>query len=72
MAVCRGRPSPRQAPYDVVEKVLGLQGDEYFDFNVKLLHEPLVAKHGISCSHLYVLLTSDDYHIDKLQTLTYA
>ena len=47
----RGRPSPRRAPHEVVEKVLCLYADKYFDFNVKHCHEQLVGKHGLSCSY---------------------
>ena len=38
----RGRPSPRRAPFKLVEKVLCLYADKYFDFNVKHFHEQLV------------------------------
>jgi transposase len=49
----RGRPSPRRAPYELVEKVLCLYADKYFDFNVKHFHEQLVGKHGLSCSYTW-------------------
>jgi transposase len=49
----RGRPSPRRAPYDLVEKVLCLYADKYFDFNVKHFHEQLVSHHGLSCSYTW-------------------
>ena len=49
----RGRPSPRRAPYELVEKVLCLYQDKYFDFNVKHFHEQLVSKHDLSCSYTW-------------------
>jgi transposase len=49
----RGRPSSRRAPYELVEKVLCLYHDKYFDFNVKHFHEQLAAKHGLSCSYTW-------------------
>jgi len=49
----RGRPSPRRAPYNLVEKVLCLYADKYFDFNVKHFHEQRVVKHGLSCSYTW-------------------
>jgi transposase len=49
----RGRPSPRRAPYGLVEKVLCLYADKYFDFNVKHFHEQLVSRHGLSCSYTW-------------------
>ena len=49
------RPTPgaaviRRAPYALVEKVLCLYAEEYFDFNVKHFYEQLVQRHGLSCS----------------------
>jgi transposase len=49
----RGQPSARRAPYELIEKVLCLYHDKYFDFNVKHFHEQLVAKHGLSCSYTW-------------------
>ena len=50
----RGQPSKRRAPYELVEKVLCLYHDKYFDFNVKHFHEQLVGRHGLSCSYTFV------------------
>jgi transposase len=50
----RGRPSSRRAPYDVVEKVLCLYLNEYFDFNIKHFHENLVTQHGLTYSYTWV------------------
>jgi hypothetical protein len=49
----RGQPSKRRAPYELVEKVLCLYADKYFDFNVKHFHEQLVSRHGLSCSYTW-------------------
>jgi transposase len=49
----RGRPSHRRAPYDLVQKVLCLYVNEYFDFNVKHFHEQLQQKHGIAVSYTW-------------------
>ena len=37
----RGKPSPKRVPVKTVEQVLGLYGEEYFDFNVQHFHEKL-------------------------------
>ena len=50
----RGRPSPRRAPYDLVEKVLCLYLNEFFDFNIKHFHENLVTHHGLLYSYTWV------------------
>lgn len=41
-----GRPSPRRAPAEELERMLGLFKDKYSDFTVKHFHEQLVARHG--------------------------
>lgn len=43
----RGRPSPRRVPYEIVEKVLKLYKEQYFDFTTKHFHEVLVKEHEI-------------------------
>ncbi len=50
----RGQPSKRRGPYELVEKILCLDHDKYFDFNVKHFQEQLVGKHGLSCSYTWV------------------
>jgi hypothetical protein len=35
----RGKPSPKKVPLAVVEKVLGLYREKYFDLNVRHFHE---------------------------------
>jgi len=47
---CR-RPSPRRAPCEVVERVLLLYREQYFDFNVKHFHEHLVSDHEFDYSY---------------------
>jgi transposase len=41
-----GRPSPKRAPPEELERVLGLYRDKYADFTVKHFHEQLVKRHG--------------------------
>ena len=41
----RGKPSPKKVPLAVVEKVLGLYREKYFDLNVRHFHEKLQAEH---------------------------
>lgn len=48
------RPSRRRIPYVIVEEVLKLYREEYFDFNVKHFHEKLEQEHGIVHSYTWV------------------
>ena len=48
-----GKASPRRAPIAVVEEVLRLYRDEYFDFNVSHFHEKLVEVHRIEVSYTW-------------------
>ena len=41
-----GRASPRRAPAEELERMLGLYRDKYSDFTVKHFHEQLVKRHG--------------------------
>src|SRR5881227_661388 len=41
-----GRRSPRRAPEEELERMLGLYRDKYADFTVKHSHEQLVKRHG--------------------------
>jgi transposase len=50
----RGRPSPKRVPLAVVEQVLGLYREKYFDFNVRHFHEKLREQHGIGLSYTWV------------------
>ena len=49
-----GRESPRRKPVAVVEEVLRLYRDEYFDFNVRHFHEKLVERHQMTVSYTWV------------------
>src|SRR3977135_1636042 len=37
----RGKPSPKKVPMAMVEQVLGLYRDQYFDLNLRHFHEKL-------------------------------
>src|SRR5262252_10119738 len=50
----RGQPSPKRVPVKIVEQVLGLYREKYFDFNVRHFHEKLEAEHGIRLSYSWV------------------
>jgi len=49
-----GKVSPRRIPVAVVEEVLRLYRDEYFDFNVVHFHEKLLEKHSMTVSYTWV------------------
>lgn len=49
-----GRASPRRVPVAIVEEVLRLYREEYFDFNVVHFHEKLTEKHAITVSYTWV------------------
>jgi transposase len=51
-----GKPSPRRVPLAVVERVLGLYREKYFDFSVRHFHEKLWEEHGILLSYSWVKL----------------
>src|SRR5206468_10436569 len=42
-----GKPSPRRVPLAVVERVLALYREKYFDFSVRHFHEKLWEEHGL-------------------------
>src|SRR6266478_1204804 len=44
-------PSPKRVPWAVVEQVLSLYREKYFDFSVRHFHEKLRAEHGITYSY---------------------
>src|SRR5215472_4394298 len=50
----RGQPSPKRVPLAVVEQVLSLYRDRYFDLNVQHFHEKLQAKHDLTLSYTWV------------------
>src|ERR1051326_4044935 len=49
----RGRRSPRSVPVAIVEEVLRLYQEQYFDFNVKHFHEKLTQMHGLELSYTW-------------------
>jgi len=52
----QGKPSPKRVPVAVVEQVLGLYRDRYFDLNVRHFHEKLHHEHGVDLSYTWVKL----------------
>src|SRR5579864_2911066 len=50
----RGQPSPKRVPLAIVEEVLGLYREKYFDLNVRHFHEKLKAEHQIDLSYTWV------------------
>src|SRR5208283_2597680 len=50
----RGKPSPKKVPLAVVEKVLGLYREKYFDLNVRHFHEKLREEHQVEISYSWV------------------
>jgi len=52
----QGKPSPKRVPVAVVEQVLGLYRDRYFDLNVRHFHEKLHAEHDVDLSYTWVKL----------------
>ncbi len=52
----KGKPSPKRLPVAVVEQVLGLYRDQYFDLNVRHFHEKLQSEHEIELSYTWVKL----------------
>jgi hypothetical protein len=49
-----GKPSPKRVPLAVVEQVLGLYQEKYFDLNVQHFHEKLKQEHEIQLSYTWV------------------
>ena len=52
----RGKPSPRRVPLAVIEKVLELYREKYFDLNVRHFCEKLREEHGLELSYTWVKL----------------
>ena len=50
----RGLPSERRVPLALVEQVLGLYREKYYDLNVRHFHEKLNEQHGICLSYSWV------------------
>lgn len=49
----RGQTSPRRVESGVLEEVLRLYRERYFDFNVRHFHEKLTQQHGLSVSYTW-------------------
>jgi transposase len=49
----RGRTSPRRVPSAVLEEVLRLYREQYFDLNVRHFHEKLTQEHGFAVSYTW-------------------
>jgi transposase len=52
-----GRLSPRRAPQEELERMLGLYRDKYADFTVKHFHEQLMKRHGYKLGYTVTKLT---------------
>src|SRR3989449_8861448 len=50
----RGKPSGKRVAVEVLEEVLRLYQEKYFDFNVRHFQEKLVEEHGIKLSYTWV------------------
>lgn len=50
----RQQPSPKRVAVEIVERVLHLYREKYFDYNVKHFHETLEREHGIELSYTWV------------------
>jgi transposase len=50
----RGKPSPKRVPMAVLERVLELYREKYFDFNLRHFHEKLASEHQIELSYSWV------------------
>jgi transposase len=50
----RGKPSPKKVPMAMVERVLELYREKYFDLNVRHFHEKLTGEHQIPLSYSWV------------------
>jgi transposase len=49
----RGRMSPRRMPSAILDEVLRLYREQYFDLNVSHFHEKLTAEHGLPVSYTW-------------------
>jgi len=50
----RGKPSRRRVPLAMVEKVLALHREKYFDLNLSHFHEKLASEHQVELSYRWV------------------
>ncbi|MFC1889408.1 ISNCY family transposase [Thermodesulfobacteriota bacterium] len=49
-----GRPSPRRAPFDEVQRILRLYRETYLGFNVRHFHQIAQQDHGVTLSYTFV------------------
>lgn len=64
----RGIPSPKRVPLAIVETVLRLYQEQYFDFNVRHFHEKLGSEHGMQLSYTWVKQALQGAGLVKTQT----
>src|SRR5262249_60069805 len=50
----RGRPPPRKAPFDEVQRFLQLYRQHYAGFNARHFHDVARREHGVTLSYTYV------------------
>jgi len=50
----KGKPSDKRVPLEVVERVLKLYQETYYDLNMRHFHEKLKEEHGIELSYTWV------------------
>ena len=50
----KGKPSDKRVPVEVVEEVLRLYQERYYDLNIRHFHEKLEEEHGIHLSYTWV------------------
>lgn len=60
-----GLPSPRRVPYEILEKVLKLYRESYFDFNVQHFHDHLVRDHDFTYSYNWLRMTLQEAGLVK-------
>jgi hypothetical protein len=50
----RGVPSPRRAPVEEIQRIVGLYRDTYRGYNARHFHQTLKREHGVTLSYSYV------------------
>jgi transposase len=49
-----GRPSPRRAPFEEVQRILRLYREKYLGFNVRHFHQIVTREHGVTLSYTFI------------------
>jgi transposase len=49
-----GRPSPRRAPFEEVQRILRLYREKYLWFNVRHFHQIVTREHGVTLSYTFI------------------